>query len=57
VDFQKNCEFIGEPGFNSHQIRSKTWSVKDTPAQVKAPIQKGNNLSIVGCISPFGTLN
>jgi thymidine kinase len=34
ADFQKNCVFIDEAGFNSHQIRSRAWSVKGTPAQV-----------------------
>lgn len=28
VDFQKNCVFIDEAGFNSHQIRSRAWSLK-----------------------------
>jgi hypothetical protein len=56
VDFQKNCVFIDEAGFNSHQIRSKAWSLKSEPAQVKVPTQKGVNLSIVGCIPPFGTI-
>lgn len=57
VDFQKNCVFIDEAEFNSHQIRSRAWSLKGEPAQVKVPTQKGVNLSIVGCISPFGTIN
>ncbi|KAG0739549.1 hypothetical protein G6F16_011575 [Rhizopus arrhizus] len=57
VDFQKNCVFIDEAGFNSHQIRSRAWSVKGTPAIVKVSTQRGVNLSIVGCISPFGTIN
>jgi hypothetical protein len=49
--------FVDEAGFNSHQIRSRAWPVKGTPVQVKAPTQKGVNFSIVGCISPFGTIN
>lgn len=49
--------FIDEAGFNSHQIRSRAWSVKGTPAIVKIPTQRGVNLSIVVCISPFGTIN
>lgn len=57
ADFQKNCVFIDEAGFNSHHIRNRAWSVKGTPAIVKVPTQRGVNLSIVGCISPFGTIN
>ncbi|CEG78601.1 hypothetical protein RMATCC62417_13180 [Rhizopus microsporus] len=57
IDFQKNCVFIEEVGFNSHQIKGRAWSVKGTPAQVKVPTQKGIHLSIVECISPFGTIN
>lgn len=56
VDFQKNCVIIDKAGFNSHQIRSRAWSLKGEPAQVKVPTQKGVNWSIVGCISPFGTI-
>lgn len=56
VDFQTNCVFMDEAGFNAHQIRSKAWSVKGTPTIVSVPTQKGVNLSIIGCISPFGTI-
>lgn len=56
-DFQKNCMFINEVGFNSHQIRSRAWYVKGTPAQVKVPTQKSINLSIVGRISPSGAIS
>ncbi|ORE04351.1 hypothetical protein BCV72DRAFT_184256, partial [Rhizopus microsporus var. microsporus] len=55
--FQKNYVFIDEAECNSYQIRSSAWSVKGTPAQVKVPTQKDINLSIVGCIFPFGTIN
>lgn len=48
--------FIDEAGFNSHQIRSRAWSVKGTPAFLEVPTQRGVNRSIVGCISPFGTI-
>ena len=57
VDFQTNCVFMNEAGFNAHQIRSKAWSVKGTPAIVSVPTQKGVNLSIIGCISPLGTIS
>ncbi|ORE06626.1 hypothetical protein BCV72DRAFT_328292, partial [Rhizopus microsporus var. microsporus] len=57
VDFQKNCVFIDEAGFSPHQIRSRAWSVKGTPVIVKVPAQRGIDLSIVGCISPFGTIS
>lgn len=57
VDFMKNCVFMDEAGFNSHQIRRRAWAPKGQPALVKVPTQKGMNISIVGCISPFGTIN
>jgi hypothetical protein len=53
----KNCVFMDEAGFNSHQIRHKAWDSKGEPALVKVPTQKGVNISIVGCISPFRTIN
>lgn len=57
VDFMKNCVFIDEACFNSHMVRNRTWSKVDKPDVVKAPTQKGVNISIIGCISPFGTIN
>jgi hypothetical protein len=57
TDFQKNCVFMDEAGFNSHQIRGRGWAKKGESAVVTVPKKKGVNISIVGCISPFGTIN
>lgn len=57
VDFKKNCVFIDEAGFNSHMIRGRAWSKVGEPASVKVHTRRGLNLSLVGCISPFGTIN
>lgn len=57
VDFLQNCVFMDEAGFNLQMTRSRAWSKKGTPAKVTVPTQKGTNVSIVGCISPFGTIN
>lgn len=37
-------------------MRSRAWSKVGNPAIVKVHTQKGVNISIVGCISPFGTI-
>lgn len=56
VNFSENCVFVDEAGFNSQLMRSRAWSKKGEPALVKVHTQKGVNISIVGCISSFGTV-
>ncbi|CEP12447.1 hypothetical protein [Parasitella parasitica] len=57
VDFQKNCVFIDEAGFHTQMMRSRAWSKKGDPANVEVHARRGANITIVGCISPFGTIN
>lgn len=57
VDFQKNCVFIDEAGFHTQMMRSRAWSKKGDPANVEVHARRGANVSIVGCISPYGTIN
>ncbi|KAI8880786.1 hypothetical protein K501DRAFT_190547 [Backusella circina FSU 941] len=57
VDFQKNCVFIDEAGFHTQMMRSRVWSKKGDPANVQVHSRRGANVTIVGCISPFGTIN
>lgn len=56
VDFMTNCVFMDEAWFNSYQIRRRTWSLKGKPTNVKVPNQKDINISIIGCIATFGTI-
>jgi hypothetical protein len=51
VDYMKNCMFVDEAGFNSHQTGSRGWSKVGEPAVAKIPKNKGVNISIIGCIS------
>ncbi|CEP20206.1 hypothetical protein [Parasitella parasitica] len=57
VDFQKNCVFVDEAGFNTHMIRGRAWSKVGEPANVTVYKQRGANISIVGYIAYFGTVN
>ncbi|CAO3620573.1 unnamed protein product [Cunninghamella echinulata] len=57
VDFMKNCVFVDEASFNSYMIRNRARSKVGKPAAVKVPTQKGINISIIGCISAYGTVN
>jgi transposase len=57
VDFQKNCVFVDEAGFHTQLMRNRAWSKIGDPAIVKVHTQKGINLSMIGCISPFGRIN
>lgn len=56
VSFSENCIFVDEAGFHSQLMRSRAWSKVGDPAIVKVHTQKGVNISIVGCISSFGTV-
>jgi hypothetical protein len=56
VDFQKNCVFVDEAGFNTHMIRGRAWSKVGEPANVTVHKQSCANISIVGCIAYFGTV-
>lgn len=57
VDFRNNCVFVDEAGFNTHMIRGRAWSKVGEPANVTVHKQRGANISIVGCIAYFGTVN
>ena len=57
VDFKNNCVFVDEAGFHTQMIRGRAWSKKGDPAVVQVHTQKGVNISIIGCISPFGVIN
>ncbi|KAG2212586.1 hypothetical protein INT47_000562 [Mucor saturninus] len=46
-----------EAGFNTHMIRGRAWSKVGEPANVTVHKQRGANVSIVGCIAYFGTVN
>ncbi|KAI7904377.1 uncharacterized protein BX663DRAFT_542043 [Cokeromyces recurvatus] len=56
VDFQKNCIFIDAAGFYTQMLRSRIWSKKGDPANVEVHSRRGANVTIVGCISPFGII-
>ena len=51
VDYMKNCMFVDEAGFNSHQTGSRGWSKVGELAVAKIPKKEGVNISIIGCIS------
>lgn len=61
VDLQKKerkkSVFIGGAGFNTQMLRGRAWSRFGEPAKVKVRCRKCVNISIIGCISPFGTIN
>ncbi|KAI8883902.1 hypothetical protein K501DRAFT_156682, partial [Backusella circina FSU 941] len=57
VDFQNNCVFTDEAGFHSQLMRGRAWSKVGTPANVKVHIQKGVNLSMIGCICARGVIS
>ncbi|KAI8989569.1 hypothetical protein BDB01DRAFT_707240, partial [Pilobolus umbonatus] len=57
IEFTTNCVFIDEAVFHSHSLKSAVWSLKDAAPKTKKTSSVGVNLSIVGCITPFGITN
>lgn len=55
MDFEANCIFIDEAGFNLHTTRRQGWSPMGTQASTKLA-DRGQNISILGAISLRGVL-
>ncbi|OAD05748.1 hypothetical protein MUCCIDRAFT_106305 [Mucor lusitanicus CBS 277.49] len=55
MDFEANCIFIDEAGFNLHTTRRQGWSPVGTQASTKLA-DRGQNISILGAISLRGVL-
>ncbi|CEP19829.1 hypothetical protein [Parasitella parasitica] len=57
MDFESNCVFLDEAGFNLHISRTRGWSRKGTPCKVLVPKSKGKNITILGAISSAGIID
>lgn len=57
MDFEKNCVFVDESGFNLYISRGKGWSVKGEPSIAHVPRAKGTNISLIGAIFHGGIIN
>lgn len=57
MDFEKNCIFIDEAGFNLHISRMRGWSKVGKPARTKIPKNKGTTITILGAISSQGVID
>lgn len=49
--------FIDKAGFNTQTMHGRAWPRVGESPKVKVHSRKGVNISIIGCISPFGTSN
>ena len=56
IDFEKNCVFLDEAGFNLHISRSRGWSKKGKPAKSIVPTSRGTSITILGAISAQGVI-
>lgn len=50
MDFEKNCAFIDETGFNPFINRMRDWSKVGEPEKVEAPKNRGSTIAILGAI-------
>ncbi|KAI8048502.1 DDE superfamily endonuclease-domain-containing protein [Thamnidium elegans] len=57
IDFEKNCVFLDEAGFNPHISRSRGWSKKGKPAKSIVPTSRGTSITILGAISAQGVID
>lgn len=56
-DFEKNCIFLDEAGFNLHMTRTRGWSKKGKPAKSVVPASRGTSITILGAISSQGVID
>lgn len=57
MDFENNCVFLDEAGFNLYISRTRGWSRKGKPCKVLVPKSKGKNITILGAISSAGIID
>lgn len=57
MDFEKNCVFIDEAGFNLHISRTRGWSKVSEPAKTVVTKNKGTTVTILGAISSQGAID
>ena len=57
MNFNKNCVFIDEAGFNLHTQSNFGRSIKGTPAKATVPASKGISITILGAISDAGVID
>jgi hypothetical protein len=56
-DFEKNCIFLDEAGFNLHMTRTRGWSKKGRPAKSVVPASRGTSITILQAISSQGAID
>ncbi|OBZ86525.1 hypothetical protein A0J61_05429 [Choanephora cucurbitarum] len=56
MDFENNCVFLDEAGFNLHMTRTRGWSKKGAPAKTTVPASKGTTIIILTAISSAGVI-
>lgn len=57
MDFERNCVFLDEAGFNLHIVRNRGWSAKGKPAKTIVPTNRGTSITILGAISSAGVID
>ncbi|KAG1356830.1 hypothetical protein G6F63_000219 [Rhizopus arrhizus] len=57
MDFENNCVFLDEAGFNLHMTRTRGWSKKGAPAKTTVPASKGTTITILSAISSASVID
>ncbi|KAG2199315.1 hypothetical protein INT47_012949 [Mucor saturninus] len=57
MDFEKNCVFIDEAGFNINITCNRGWSKKGKPAKAIVPTSRSTSITILGAISTDGVID
>lgn len=57
MDFERNCVFLDEAGFNLHIARNRGWSAKGQPAKTIVPTNRFTSITILGAISSVGVID
>lgn len=57
MDFENNCVFIDEAGFNINITCNRDWSKKGTPAKAIVPTARSTSITILDAISADGVID
>lgn len=57
MNYETNCVFLDEAGFNLYLSRSRGWSIVGTPCLTVAPKRKGNNITLLGAMCHLGLIS
>lgn len=57
MNYEKNCVFLDESGFNLYMCRTRGWSIKGSSCVTAVPKSRGTSVTILGAMCHLGLLS